>query len=210
MGEPTLEDARRRFFAQSGFAPDGGYDDGWAHAAFGPVPYSVPNPRMRAEALRVHDLHHPLTGYPADWRGEAKISAWELGSGGAGRYPYAWFIALFGLVTGLLGLPRATWRAFVAGRSATNLYRDEQPMRWLSRPVSEARGALGIERDADRRTAPQTGDRLAFFGWSALASSLAVVFALGVPLLLLAALAHRMGRTASCLLRCPLRAAGVS
>lgn len=205
MGE-TLEDARRRFFAQSGFAPDGGYDDAWAHAEFGPVPYSVPNPRMRAAALRVHDLHHPLTGYPADWRGEAKISAWELGSGGAGRYPYAWFIALFGLVTGLLGLPRATWRAFVAGRSASNLYADPQPMRWLSRPTVEAQNALGIGRLAT----PNRSDRLAFLGWSALAGSLAVVFALGVPLLLLAALGHRMGRTVSCLVRCPLRAAGVS
>ena len=148
MGEPTLEDARRRFFAESGFAPDGGYDDAWAHAEFGPVPYSVPNPRMRADALRVHDLHHPLTGYPADWRGEAKISAWEIGSGGAGPYPYAWFIALFGLFTGLLGLPLATWRAFVAGRSARNLYGEPQPMRWLGRSVSEARHDLGIGRAA--------------------------------------------------------------
>jgi len=205
MGE-TLEDARRRFFAESGFPPDGGYDDAWAHAQFGPVPYSVPNPPMRAEALRVHDLHHPLTGYRADWRGEAEISAWELGSGGGGRYVYAWFIALFGLFTGLLGAPRATWRAFVAGRSADNLYRDSAPRRRLPHSVDAMRRELGIGRSG--RARPRDG--LAFLGWSALACSLAIVFGLGVPLLLLAALTRRVGRGVRCLARCPLHAAGMS
>lgn len=206
MGDETLADARRRFFADSGFAPDGGYDDAWAHAEFAGLPYSVPNPRMRADALRIHDLHHPLTGYRADWRGEAAISAWELGSGGGAGYVYAWFIALFGLLTGLLGAPRATWRAFVAGRSARNLYGEREPMRWLDHPVDQVRRELGM--GAARR--PRRRDAAAFVGWSVLAASLAVFFALGSPLLLAAALLRRLGRSLSCLVRCPLRAAGVT
>lgn len=202
----SLADARREFFARSGFAPDGGYEDAWAHASFGPVPYSVPNPRIRADALRVHDLHHPVAGYAADWRGEAEISAWELGSGGAGSYAYAWFIALFGLLTGLIAAPRATWHAFVAGRSAENLYQDPDPARRLEQPLYQVQRELGV--GVVRR--PGWTDRAAFAGWSALAASLAVVFAMGSPLLLFAALLRRTAKMLTCLLRCPEHAAGTS
>lgn len=198
MGEVTLADARRRFFADSGFAPDGGYDDAWAHAQFGALPYSVPNPRIRAEALRVHDLHHPITGYSADWRGEASISAWELGSGGAGRYAYAWFIALFGFLTGLLASPGSTWRAFVAGRSARNLYRDPDPTQWLERPLEEVRREL----IAPRSRAAGLNDHMAFAGWSVLAGSLALLFALGSPFLFAAALVRRATQCSGCVLSC--------
>ncbi|MEM6991743.1 MAG: hypothetical protein AAF721_14650, partial [Myxococcota bacterium] len=139
-------EARAQFFAASGFPADGGYDEPWQEAEFGPVPYVVPNPKLRADALRVHDLHHPLTGYRADWRGEAEISAWELGSGGGGRYAYAWFIALFGLLTGLLALPAATYRAFIRGRFSRNLYKERAPARRLAQSLAEVRRELRLDR----------------------------------------------------------------
>ena len=144
--EQTLREGRRRFFAAQGFAPDGGYDVSWATETFAGLPYSVPNTRARARALRVHDLHHVLTGYGADWRGEAEISAWELGSGGAGGYAYAWFIALFGLATGLLTMPTRIWAAFVRGRRWRNLYRDRLPSRHLDQPVLAVRRELATSR----------------------------------------------------------------
>lgn len=193
----TLREARQRFFADNGFGADGGYDDAWQDAAFGRVPYSVPNPAMRSAALQVHDLHHPLTGYGADWRGEAQISAWELGSGGGGRYAYAWFIALFGLLTGLLALPRATWRAFVRGRASRNLYRESAPLRRLDSAVSAVRAELALNH-APRPA--QWGDRLAFVGWSTLAAILAVAFVSGIPALIVAAGLRRLVPS----MRCPL------
>lgn len=206
MGEETLAEGRRRFFADSGFAPDGGYDDPWAHAEFGPLPYTVPNLRMRAEALRVHDLHHPLTGYPADWRGEAQISAWELGSGGASGYPYAWFIALFGLLTGLLAAPQATWRAFLSGRSTRNLYGERDPMRWLAHPVDEVRRELRLVENRP----PRRHDAIVFLGWSVLATALGMIFALGSPLLVVAALSRRLPHQGLCRLCCPLQTSRVA
>lgn len=201
MGGETLAEARRRFFADSGFAPDGGYDEPWADAEFGPFPYTVPNSRMRADALRVHDLHHPLTGYAADWRGEAQISAWELGSGGAAGYAYAWFIALFGLLTGLLGAPRATWRAFVAGRSMRNLYGDAEPMRRLAHPVDDVRRELTVDANS-----PSPRDAaLPFVGWSALASTLGVLFVLGSPVLVFAAFVRRWATSGLCRCACSAR-----
>lgn len=146
----TVREARRRFFAASGFAPDGGYDDEWADAELGPFAYRVPNLAARAAALRVHDLHHLVTGYPTDWKGEAQISAWELGSGW-GRYPYAWIIAIFGLLTGVLAMPGATLRAFARGRrSRGNLYGFGSIDEWLDRPLSELEAALGVPRHPGR------------------------------------------------------------
>lgn len=165
---PTVREARRRFFAANGFAPDGGYDDDWADAEFGPLAYRVPNLRARGEALRVHDLHHLVTGYSTDWRGEAQISAWELGSGW-GRYPYAWIIALFGFVSGLLGLPADTLRAFVRGRrSRGNLYDAESIDPWLDRPLPELERALRVPTDPG----PARASDLLWFGLLATASLL--------------------------------------
>src|SRR4029079_2157900 len=111
----SVRTARTRFFASNGFPIDGGYDDAWADAQFGPVAYRVPNLPARSRALRIHDLHHLVTGYTTSWRGEAAISAWELGSGW-GRHWYAWVIALFGFFTGLVAQPQATLAAFARGR----------------------------------------------------------------------------------------------
>jgi len=183
-----LREGRRRFFAAQGFARDGGYDDPWAEASFGPVPYAIPNIRARAEALRVHDLHHVLTGYDADWRSESSISAWELGSGGGGPYAYAWFIALFGLWVGLWVSPATTWRAFLRGRGSRNLYGQADPSPWLERSVGDVRRALAV-RDGPR---PATLLDVGLFGlWTLAATALAAVFVLGSPLLVVLATARR-------------------
>jgi hypothetical protein len=139
----TVRAARSRFFAQNGFAADGGYDDAWADAEFGPIAYRVPNLRARASALRIHDLHHLVTGYATSWRGEAEISAWELGSGW-GRHAYAWVIALFGLFTGLLTQPMTTLIAFARGRRSANLYDRDSVDEVLDLPLSELERTLHV------------------------------------------------------------------
>ncbi|MCO4773188.1 MAG: hypothetical protein KDA24_24355 [Deltaproteobacteria bacterium] len=116
----TVRSARAAFFTQNDFG-DGGYDQEFAEAQFGPLAYRVPNPEPRANALRLHDLHHVVTGYETDWRGEAEISAWELASG-LGAQPWAWMIMLWGMFTGLVLAPRVTVRAFLRGRRSRNLY----------------------------------------------------------------------------------------
>jgi hypothetical protein len=199
VGE-TMGQARRAFFAREGFAADGGYADPWADASFGPVPYAVPNPPARAAALRVHDLHHVVTGYGTSWRAESEISAWELGSGGGGRYGYAWFIALFGLFVGLLALPVATFRAFRRGRGSTNLYREPSIVPLLRRRVDDV--ATGLRIDADGGS--WIGATVRFAAWSLLASGLGVAFVLGAPVLVLFGALRRV--RCACPMRCPASA----
>lgn len=176
----TVRAARARFFDENGFGSDGGYAAAWGDAELGPFHYRVPNHRARSRALRTHDLHHIATGYPTDWGGEAEISAWELG-GGLGREPYAWVIALFGVLTGLLARPLATWRAFVRGRRSANLYGAPDVEAWLDRPLASLTRHLRVPPAAARlRAHPyDVGAFAAVAGGAALFGVVAAPFVVG-------------------------------
>ncbi|HEY6427870.1 MAG TPA: hypothetical protein VIX84_11670 [Acidimicrobiales bacterium] len=106
----------------SGLPPDAGSSQRFAVVGVGPLPYPIPNPRSRMRAVRVHDLNHLVSGYATDREGELEISAWELASGGCGRYSAAWVLDLAGMLTGLVVCRRRVVRAFRRGRSERNLY----------------------------------------------------------------------------------------
>ncbi len=205
----SLHQARQAFFRDAGFEPDGGYDAPWQDADFGPWPYRVPNPPARAQAMRVHDLHHLATGYGTDWRGEAEISAWELGSGGAGRLGYAWIIALWGLFTGLVAAPRRVFRAFVRGRGSRNLYATGVTPALLQARVGQLRRELAVQPDRAGQADPwapgtperfRWTDRLAFAGWGLAAAGWGLTGGLAV----VALVAARGGQQLRQLWRCPL------
>ncbi|HEX4922903.1 MAG TPA: Coq4 family protein [Bdellovibrionales bacterium] len=139
----TLGEARDRFFAVSGFTA-ASYFEPFNKVKVGPLPLVIPNPYMRQRALPLHDLHHILTGYPTDLRGESQICAWEIGSGGLGRYPIGWPYVLFGVVLGLLFWPRELVAAYRRGRQSRNLFNTEFSDRLLSKTVGELRQELKI------------------------------------------------------------------
>jgi len=140
----TLRAARDEYFRVNQFGADGGYGAAWVDFKLGPIAMPFPNTDARRRAVRFHDLHHALTGYATDVRGEFEISAWEIGSGCAG-YVAAWQLNLGGMVGGMFACPRRTWRAFVRGRNSRNLYRESYDDALLGRRVDEARQALGID-----------------------------------------------------------------
>ena len=186
--DSSVAAARAAFFRDNGFPADGGYDDDFAEAEFGPVRYRVPNSKARGDALRVHDLHHLATGYPTDWRGEAEISAWELGGRLGVRYPYAWITVLFGIFTGLVGHLPATFRAFRRGRRSKNLYQTHFDPAWLRARLSTLQKEL---RDgAPRRS--WLADVSSFIGWSALALAFGVIALPFVALMVLDASRHQI------------------
>lgn len=117
----TLRAARARYFEENGFGKDGGYADAWVDFKLGPLPLPFPNTRARVRAVRYHDLHHVLTGYPTDLRGEFEISAWEIGAG-CKNFLAAWQLNLSGLLAGTTFMPRRIFRAFLRGRRSHSLY----------------------------------------------------------------------------------------
>ena len=64
-----IRDARAQYFAENGFG-DGGYTATWVKVQAGPLPIYFPNTAARVRAVRLHDLHHVVTGYDTMWTGE--------------------------------------------------------------------------------------------------------------------------------------------
>jgi hypothetical protein len=159
----TLRAARTLLFEISGFGVDGGYGERWIKVKIGRLPIWLPNTEGRRQAVRLHDLHHILTEYPTTWRGEAEISAWEIGAGGLNRYYAGWVLDLMNVAQGLVIDHRGTYHAFVRGRQCANLYRTELNDELLSQSVGEHRIRLRLNelpRPASWR------DRLAFVKWA--------------------------------------------
>jgi hypothetical protein len=158
----SLREARARFFAESGFAPDGGYGKRWFRVEAWPVAFYLPNLKARVDAVRLHDIHHIVASYGTDWRGEAEVGAWEI-AGGCGRYWAAWTLNFGTFAAGLFLAPRRTWRAFARGRHSRNLYSGEYSESLLDETVGAMRLRLGLAppvADASAR------DKVAFAAWS--------------------------------------------
>lgn len=150
MTEMTMREARARYFVENGFGDDGGYGAKWVDFHLGPLPFPFPNSAARVRAVRYHDLHHVLTGYRTDFRGELEISAWEIGAG-CKDFVAAWQLNLGGTAGGFFLMPGRTFRAFVRGRRAQSLY--GLPLEeLLDAPVSEVQSKMGVV-DAPRATA---------------------------------------------------------
>jgi hypothetical protein len=161
--EMTLRDARECYFELNGFGADGGYEERWIKVKLWRFPVRLPNTKGRRKAVRLHDLHHILTEYPTTWRGEAEISAWEVGGGGLRRYYAGWLLDLMNIAQGLVINTRGVYRAFVRGRRCANLYSVEFSDELLSHRVGEFRRSLRLD---EQPAPPTTWDRAAFVFWA--------------------------------------------
>lgn len=183
--ELTLGEARKLYFELNGFGKDGGYRERWIKVKVWRLPVWLPNTEGRRRAVRLHDLHHIVTEYPTTWRGEAEISAWEVGGGGLRRYYAGWLLDLMNIAQGLLINPRGLYRAFMRGRRSANLYAEEFREEMLSHSVGELRVRLLPEEEQGAR--PTMRDRAAFVFWAlaGVASYFGFLLAAFSPLLLL-------------------------
>ncbi len=125
------------------------------------------NTKSRVRAVRLHDLHHVVTGYDTTWTGEGEIAAFELASGCADHYA-AWYLNLSALSIGLLLAPSAMLRAFVRGCHAENLYRTSFDDSLLATTVGAMRCRLGLNVNPGPARLP---DLARFLAWSCAAVS---------------------------------------
>jgi len=139
----TLREARAQYFARAGF-DESGYTDRWVWVTIlgRRVPATLNTPG-RVRAVKLHDLHHVLTGYATTWTGEAEIGAWELASG-CRAHLAAWYLNGWAALIGLFIAPRRVLAAFRRGRRERNLYGGELTDALLAETVGAARARLGI------------------------------------------------------------------
>src|SRR5437868_1945761 len=110
----TISEGLQVYFERYGFN-EGGYHDKWFKIKFwGPVALQLPNIKARVDAVKIHDVHHLITGYEANLRGEAEIGAWELAAG-CGHYWAAWVLNFGAMLYGVPIWPRRIYRAFMKG-----------------------------------------------------------------------------------------------
>ncbi len=139
-----IRDALQTYFSKYHFE-NGGYHLKWFKIKIGKLFIPLPNTKARIDAVKIHDIHHILTEYPANLKGEAEIGAWEIASG-CGPYYMAWILNYGSFHYGMYFFPRTIFRSFMAAkRCNTNLYHnvvyDEN---LLNKTVGELREYVGI------------------------------------------------------------------
>jgi hypothetical protein len=167
--EPTLATARARYYEANQFGTDGGDSLPWVTVKVLGIPLKIPNTAARKRAVRIHDLHHVLTGYQTDLRGESEIAAWELATG-CRAFPAALVLNSVALGMGLAIAPVRCMRAWARGRASANLYRADNANRvdhLLPREVAAMQRELRLDGPA-----PRIGVR-----------DVAATLALGLPML---------------------------
>jgi hypothetical protein len=185
MNDMTLGTARTAYYQVNGFGDDGGDALAWVPLKIWRFTIRIPNTEGRRRAVRIHDLHHVVTGYATDLRGESEIAAWELASGCL-RWPAATILNLFALAIGIVIAPRRLLHAWARGRQTRNLYAEEGVDHLLPQPVAAVRGRLGLD---EPRPTVRVRDAIGMFAIGV--PMLAVLTALTIaPLAGLAALVH--------------------
>jgi hypothetical protein len=158
----TLREGRQQYFDAFGLGA-AGYKAKWVTLRkLGPIPVGFPNSAARVRAVKIHDLHHVLTGYAADWTGEAEIGAWEVGAS-CHRHAAAWVLNLLALQYGFFIAPRRVLAAMARGRRSETLYRMRDLCEsLLDERVGDVRKRLRLDAPAP---APSFGDAIALTGW---------------------------------------------
>ncbi len=174
----TLLSARDRYLRDNGF--ESSYEERWVKLKAGPIPFWFPNAPGRVRAVKLHDLHHLVTGYTTDWTGEAEIGAWEIASG-CGSFAWAWLLNLSAIPIGLVLAPRRLFRAWVRGCHSRNFYHGRTAVddALLARHVTAVRAEMGLD-------APPTRPTLADVATFVLASVVATAFMLAPTAIIVA------------------------
>jgi hypothetical protein len=139
----TLREARALYFQHAGF-DERTYAERWVTLRVAGLPLlGFPNSAARVRAVRLHDLHHVLTGFDTSWTGEGEIGAWELASNCRDHWA-AWGLNFSAALIGLCIAPRRVARAFRRGLRERNLYDVEFSDALLDETLGAARERLGI------------------------------------------------------------------
>ncbi|HEU4614253.1 MAG TPA: hypothetical protein VFS15_19295 [Kofleriaceae bacterium] len=181
----TLGDARSTYYRVNGFGDDGGDSLAWVPLKIWFFTIKIPNTDGRRRAVRIHDLHHVVTGYQTDLRGEAEIGAWELATGCL-RWPAAFVLNLFALAIGIVIAPRRMARAWARGRRTHNLYGHDGVEDLLPRQLGDVRRELGLDA---ARPHVRLRDTIAV-GLAALPALVVLAALVALPLAGIAALVH--------------------
>jgi hypothetical protein len=174
----TVNQSLELYFVKENLGKDGGLNEAWGRIKIWKFYIPIPNTNARKKALVFHDIHHIVTGYDGNWRGEVSIGTWEIASG-CGEYYVAWYLNLGAMGVGLFIYPRSVFHAFIRGKRTENLYHHTIPKEQaMNLQVGELQKRLGL--DGELQQGVTIGELLSFIFWSVVAVVVTIA-----PLLLL-------------------------
>ena len=165
MENQTANQLLPAFYKQYNLPADGGQNDSYVKVEMNDkIHFYIPNFDARRRAVLKHDVHHIITGYPSELKGEAEIAAWEIASG-CSNYWAALLINSQGLLMGCAFYPLSTFKAFKKGRRTSNLYKNQfSEEEFLNMKVSELKKHLKLT-DYDEKQKTTISDLFSFIGW---------------------------------------------
>ena len=180
----TIAQVLPEFYEKYDLKEDGGMDDDTVKIVlYKNICFYLPNIGDRKKAVLKHDIHHIITGYKSDFKGETEIGAWEVSSG-CKKYWVAWVLDLAGMITGLPFNLRGVFNAFVTGQRTRNLYDNAIPDEVaLSMTIDELREKLGLNADFQKRVTAR--ELLFFVFWVALGGLYMLLYSLFLPFIIL-------------------------
>jgi hypothetical protein len=163
-----VREAVNYYYEMGNIPKDGGASDRLFVVKILGVPFVNYNSMARVDAAKIHDVHHAVTGFKTNFRGETQIGAWEVASSCGGFYA-AWALNLIAVSMGIFVWPKIVWEAFLLGRHTKNFYKTGVPERVFDSEVSDIRRELGL---SDSRIEPLFADRVSFLFWALVATFL--------------------------------------
>ncbi len=149
----SVAQALETYLRENGFTK-ASYTERFTEVAVWKLKFYLPNTKAHARALRLHDLHHAITGFGTDLAGEGEISAWEVRRGLRGLDLYVTLVVLLAGTSGFVMAPIRAIRAFRRSGGGRNLFADERDYEdLLAMNLGDLRVSLGVPRDgiAERR-----------------------------------------------------------
>ena len=123
MDQTTIKNLIPDYYKKSGFDADGGKSAASVKIVLVKgINIYLPNTKTRKKVILTHDVHHLLTGYSTDLKGETEISTWELSTNCTNNYA-AFILNTYAMALGLLINLPGVWKAWLRGRYTCNLYR---------------------------------------------------------------------------------------
>lgn len=167
-----VKDALQHYFSKYHFK-NGGYDLKWFKIKLGFIYIPLPNIKDRVDAVKIHDIHHLITEYEANLRGEAQIAGWELASG-CGRYYMAWILNMGSFFYGMFFFPVSLFKAFMLGKKVkTNFYYNTI---YNDALLNHTVGNLRARIRSNAKSGSVFSDYLCFTLWCMFVLSLSVLF----------------------------------
>ena len=175
MDHLSVKEALPIFYDNYKLQSDGGVDDSTVKIElFNGVSLFIPNFETRKKVILKHDIHHLVTGYTAEMKGETEISAWELSTGCRHNW-VAFTLNTYAMTSGILFNPIGIWKAWLRGQRTQNLYqkkyRDED---LFDQTVAELKNELGLQKDNKQKTSYLTA-LLSFTGFLVFGSLFSII-----------------------------------